>query len=129
MIDLNSEKLLTFHDVRKLRHIFPRRREGKQLDLSTLYRWWKEGLAGVHLEVLSVGASPATSVEALNRFFAAVAAAKQQRAAVVTARRTAAAARGKDRKRRVRENAQHRGIVRRDLVAAGLMTEDPTTAA
>lgn len=81
MIDLTRETPLPFRDA--CEHV-PRRRRGRKLHVATLYRWWKQGLHGVHLEVVSLGGSPATTAEALHRFFVAVAAAKSPHAAAQT---------------------------------------------
>ena len=78
MIDLQTEKLLTFTEACDL---VPRRRRGVKLHVSTLYRWWKKGTRGVRLEAVSCGGSPATTAEALHRFFAAIAETKAPSAA------------------------------------------------
>src|SRR5208282_1925974 len=72
-IDFHAEELLTFTEACDF---VPRRRRGTKLHISTLYRWWKKGVRGVRLEVAVCGSSPATTREALRRFFDAVAAAK-----------------------------------------------------
>jgi len=46
---------------------------GKRPAVSTLWRWCRKGLKGVHLEYLRVGRNIVTSREALLRFFAALA--------------------------------------------------------
>ena len=67
MIDLSSETLVSLAEAAKT---LPRRRAGKKPNVATLYRWTSEGVRGVHLEFLQVGATRCTSVEALSRFFA-----------------------------------------------------------
>jgi hypothetical protein len=73
MIDLQHEKPLPLRQA--CEHV-PHRRRGRKLHLATLYRWWKDGLRGVHLEVVCLGGTPVTTVEALHRFFKALADAK-----------------------------------------------------
>jgi Protein of unknown function (DUF1580) len=73
VIDPRIEQLLPF--AQAVEHV-PRRRRGKKLHVGTLYRWARDGVAGVRLEIVYVGSSPMTTVEALHRFFAAVARAK-----------------------------------------------------
>ena len=46
----------------------PRRRRGKKPHASTLYRWALNGVQGVRLEVIRVGGTLCTSLEALQRF-------------------------------------------------------------
>ena len=50
----------------------PRRRRGRRIHLSTLYRWSDGGCRGVVLETIQVGGSRCTSREALQRFFEAL---------------------------------------------------------
>ena len=65
MIDCNTEHVVTLAEaVQQL----PRRR-GRPIHLSTLYRWTVSGCRGVILESIQVGATRATSREALQRFF------------------------------------------------------------
>ena len=52
------------------------KRNGKRLNLSTVYRWKQRGLDGVILETCYVGGQQFTSLEALRRFDEAVTAAK-----------------------------------------------------
>jgi Protein of unknown function (DUF1580) len=47
----------------------PRRRGGRQTNVSTLYRWTTAGCRGVKLEYVQVGATRCTTREALARFF------------------------------------------------------------
>jgi hypothetical protein len=48
----------------------PRLRAGRPVSPTTLWRWAAHGLRGVRLEVVRVGGTTCTSVEALRRFFA-----------------------------------------------------------
>lgn len=48
---------------------FPRRRAGKRVNVSTLFRWAATGLHGVRLETIQIGGAKCTSREALGRFF------------------------------------------------------------
>lgn len=66
MIDLASETLLSFSEASAR---LPRRRAGRPVHPSTLYRWAAEGLRGVRLETIQVGGTLCTSIEALQRFF------------------------------------------------------------
>lgn len=65
MIDLTSERVMTLAQATK--HL-PRRRQGKKPHASTLYRWAMNGVQGVRLEVIRVGGTLCTSLEALQRF-------------------------------------------------------------
>lgn len=47
----------------------PRRRGGKSVHPSCLFRWAKRGLRGTLLETTQVGGTKCTSLEALDRFF------------------------------------------------------------
>jgi hypothetical protein len=70
-IDPNEEILLSLTEATKvLPHV-----KGKRPARSTLWRWCRKGLQGVHLEYVRVGRDIATSREALGRFFVALAAA------------------------------------------------------
>ena len=65
MIDLSSETVMTLGQATK--HL-PRRRQGKKPHTSTIYRWAMNGVQGVRLEVIRVGGTLCTSLEALQRF-------------------------------------------------------------
>ena len=69
MIDPNTETLLSLHDAA---HLLPRRRQGKPVHVSCIYRWTTSGCRGVVLESLQIGARRCTSCEALARFYAAL---------------------------------------------------------
>jgi hypothetical protein len=60
MIDISSERLLTFTEAAKL---LP-----GNVHLSTLHRWRLSGTRGVKLESCLVGGKRLTSAEALQRF-------------------------------------------------------------
>jgi hypothetical protein len=68
-----DEHLLPLSEVP---HLIPRPK-GRQVHISTIYRWSTTGLRGVVLETLQTGATRATSREALGRFFAQLTAANQ----------------------------------------------------
>lgn len=69
VIDIRREQLVRLTDVPKL-SCLPLRRKGKQLAVSTVFRWATRGLNGRVLESLKVGGQRCTSLEALGRFFA-----------------------------------------------------------
>lgn len=66
MIDLSTETVVTLTDA--INHL-PERRGGKRPHVATLYRWGQRGIRGVRLEILQVGGTKCTSLEALQRFF------------------------------------------------------------
>ena len=66
MIDLNEEQLIALADVPA---ILPKRRSGKRIHLSCVYRWAQRGLRGIRLETLQCGGTKVTSKKALARFF------------------------------------------------------------
>ena len=67
-IDIRSEQLVRLQDVPKLKFL-PPGRSGKRISIATLYRWALGGTGGVTLEVIKIGGTACTSVEALQRFF------------------------------------------------------------
>jgi hypothetical protein len=67
-ICIKSEKLLPLSQVTKQPFI-PQRRGSGRLHPSTVWRWALHGLNGVKLEIVRVGGTACTSVEALQRFF------------------------------------------------------------
>ncbi|QDU28458.1 hypothetical protein ETAA8_35580 [Anatilimnocola aggregata] len=69
MISL-GETIVTLAEAAAL---LPRRRAGKKVHTSCVYRWTTSGCRGVILESLQVGNTRCTSREALERFFAALA--------------------------------------------------------
>ncbi len=76
MIDISQENLVALADVPAM---LPRRRGGKRVHLSCVYRWAQRGIRGVRLEVLQCGGTKATSREALARFFQRLEQSPQQR--------------------------------------------------
>jgi hypothetical protein len=66
MINITKDQVLT---VQQAATRLPSRRGGRPTHPSTVTRWMKEGIGGVRLEGIRIGASICTSVEALQRFF------------------------------------------------------------
>jgi len=66
MIDSASETLISLANAAGE---LPRRRRGRKVHVSCLYRWSTAGCRGVVLESIQVGATRCTSREALQRFF------------------------------------------------------------
>lgn len=65
-IDLSKETLVSLAEAAKR---LPRRRGGRKVHVSCLYRWTQVGLKGVILESIQIGGTRCTSIEALSRFF------------------------------------------------------------
>lgn len=62
--------------------LLPRRRRGRKVAASTLWRWSRYGLHGVYLQVWAVGGSgTCTTLEALETFFEQLSSAKGLRKA------------------------------------------------
>ena len=76
---------------------------GKRPHLSTLYRWFDRGIAGVHLECLRVGRKLCTTQEALDRFFREAGAAGPVRRPRRAAPSTPRTRTPKERERAIRE--------------------------
>ena len=74
MIDIATETVLSLSEAREK---LPRRRKNARPDLATMYRWWRQGIRGIRLETIMVGATRCTSIEALQRFFNALTAAAE----------------------------------------------------
>jgi hypothetical protein len=68
VIDITTEKVRNLHRIRRY---VTKVRGGKPIHPATLYRWANDGCAGVKLETIKVGGTTCTSIEALQRFFAA----------------------------------------------------------
>jgi hypothetical protein len=66
VIDTSTEEILTLAQAAAE---LPRRRRGRKTHISTLYRWTVSGCRGVILESIQIGATRATSRQALQRFF------------------------------------------------------------
>ncbi len=73
-IDVLLEELLSLKEVVKM--VPPI--DGKHPHVSTLWRWCRVGLRGVHLDYLRVGQRVVTSQEALGRFARDLAVADEQ---------------------------------------------------
>lgn len=65
MIDIENETLIPIGDVPSR---LPPRPNGKRVHISAIYRWMSRGVRGIKLEVIKVGGSTYTSLEALQRF-------------------------------------------------------------
>lgn len=65
-IDPLSESIISLSDAARS---LPRRRAGKKVHTSCVYRWTTRGCKGVILESIQVGGTRCTSKEALARFF------------------------------------------------------------
>jgi Protein of unknown function (DUF1580) len=66
MVDIATEQVFALAEIHK--HV-PKRRGGRKIHTATGYRWASRGLNGVRLEVVQVGGTKCTSLEALQRFF------------------------------------------------------------
>jgi len=73
MIDIASEIGVSLAEAA---FYLPRRRVRKTPHVSTLYRWAKNELKGVRLEVLQIGSTPCTPLWAPQLFFDALAGAE-----------------------------------------------------
>lgn len=69
MIDPLSEDLLRFAEAARL---FPRRRAGKHVSPSTVWRWCRHGHKGIRLEYVRVGGTLMTNRSAIREFLAAL---------------------------------------------------------
>ena len=76
-IDPRSESLIPLHDVPELPWI-PRRRRGRKLHASTVYRWWQRGVRGIRLEAIRVGGTLCTNESSLISYFSQLAEAEEQ---------------------------------------------------
>jgi hypothetical protein len=68
-IDIATESIVSLTEATKILPAV----NGRRPSISTLWRWCRKGLRGVHLEYIRMGRNIATSREALNRFFMALA--------------------------------------------------------
>ena len=81
-IDITTETVIT---PAKAAHLCPERRRGVRPNVATVYRWMMQGVRGIKLESIVVGATRCTSVEALQRFFDALTtAADAEHSSIVT---------------------------------------------
>ena len=67
-IDPLADELLTLPQAAAL---FPRRREGSRVSITTLWRWYTRGSRGVRLEVARVGGQVYTTRDAIRDFIQA----------------------------------------------------------
>jgi hypothetical protein len=67
-----GEGLIPLADVPDLAFM-PRRRRGRKLHASCVYRWAQRGVRGIKLEVVRVGGTLCTTTQALEQFFQATA--------------------------------------------------------
>jgi len=68
-IDIHTEDVIDLTEATK---VLPKV-NGKRPSISTVWRWCRKGLRGVHLDYIRVGRHIATSKQALGRFFVALA--------------------------------------------------------
>ena len=66
MIDLKTERIVSFREAAE--H-FPRIRGGRPVHRPPLGRWANTGLRGIRLDIVQVGGTRCTSIEALDRLF------------------------------------------------------------
>ncbi|MGD0899472.1 MAG: DUF1580 domain-containing protein [Thermoguttaceae bacterium] len=71
MIDIRTEELFSLTAATKL-PCFGNRRNGKRINVSTIWRWATAGVRGVRLETIMAGGSRTTSLEAVQQFFEAL---------------------------------------------------------
>jgi hypothetical protein len=83
MIDIQNEKLVLVSDLPKR---LPKR-GNKYVHISAVYRWMKQGCAGVRLETVFYCGNRYTSEEAVNRFWQSVTAAKDGKLASCKSRK------------------------------------------
>jgi hypothetical protein len=69
MISFATERLLTMGEAARM---LPRFRQGKRVDIATVFRWALRGVKGVKLETIQIGGRKCTSAQALQRFFEAL---------------------------------------------------------
>lgn len=65
MIDIAAEEVLSLAQAARR---LPRRRLERPVSPSTLWRWHRKGVRGVHLEAIRLPSGLVTSVQALQRF-------------------------------------------------------------
>ena len=73
MIDLSTEQVITLTEAARR---LPSRRQGRPVNLATVWRWAQHGIRGHVLDTLYVGGVRMTSVEAIQRFCDAITAAQ-----------------------------------------------------
>lgn len=79
-INIQSETLLSLADASRALPLI----DGKRPHVSTLWRWSKKGLHGVHLEHVRIGHRVCTSIEALSRFVNALGSANSRQSDTLT---------------------------------------------
>ena len=87
MVDIATERVVSLTEATRF---LPKRRGGRKVHVSTLYRWSQLGCRGVALETLQVGGTLCTSVEALQRFCEALSVGSGQPALRTSRQRRAA---------------------------------------
>lgn len=65
MIDVAQERLVAITEVPAR---LPRRPNGRKVHVSAVYRWASRGIRGTKLEVVRIGGTTYSSIEALQRF-------------------------------------------------------------
>ena len=65
VIDIATEQLVPMRDIPAM---LPSRPGGRKLHLSVPYRWASSGVRGVRLEVIRIGGTTFSSVQAIQRF-------------------------------------------------------------
>jgi hypothetical protein len=63
------EQLIPLSQVPKLSFI-PKRKNGKRIHVSTIFRWAQRGIGGIQLQTWQVGGTKCTTIDALDHFFA-----------------------------------------------------------
>lgn len=114
-IDMQNESVVTLAQAAKL---LPKVGDNP-IHTSTLWRWCKNGLRGVHLEYGRMGRFIVTTPEALGRFFLALA--QQDAKHLSSPARTRRRVRPRTSEQRQRQIDQANAI----LVKAGILTPNP----
>src|SRR5688572_3115854 len=89
MLELTAEARENLFPLNRVGAHLPLGRNGRPVSGVTAWRWAKQGLAGVRLETVRIGACRFTSMAALTRFFQQVDAARGGRPAASPGPRTA----------------------------------------
>jgi len=103
--DLTLEPPIPLSQVVKLPWI-PRRRRGRKLHISTVFRWVRPGVRGVRLECIRFAGTLVTSEAALKRFFAALTVADPRCVQAPTTPPSSPAARSRAKRRADKELAR-----------------------
>jgi hypothetical protein len=67
MVDFTKQE--EFFSLRDVARLLPKRSDGKNIHLNTVYRWATAGLRGVVLETTPMGGRLMTTKDAVSRFF------------------------------------------------------------